>query len=82
MTFSTLADWARTRTAPPLPIAPQLAQAYPRRILAADHKPINLIVALHLLNRLGYHPDVAANGLEVLQALRRQPYDPHGFTNA
>lgn len=28
-----------------------------------------------MLQRLGYRPDVAANGLEVLQALRRQSYD-------
>ncbi len=27
------------------------------------------------MGRIGYHPDVAANGLEVLQALERQPYD-------
>jgi CheY-like chemotaxis protein/HPt (histidine-containing phosphotransfer) domain-containing protein len=28
-----------------------------------------------LLERMGYRADVAANGLEVLQSLRRQPYD-------
>jgi CheY-like chemotaxis protein len=28
-----------------------------------------------MLERLGYRVDVAANGLEVLEALRRQPYD-------
>ncbi|MFO5494283.1 MAG: hypothetical protein ACLBM1_06120 [Cuspidothrix sp.] len=27
------------------------------------------------MQRLGYRPDVAANGLEVLIALRRQHYD-------
>jgi CheY-like chemotaxis protein len=28
-----------------------------------------------MLKRLGYHADVAANGLEVLKALESQPYD-------
>ena len=28
-----------------------------------------------MLNKLGYSADVACNGLEVLQALERQPYD-------
>ena len=28
-----------------------------------------------VLNRLGYRPDVAANGREALDAVRRQPYD-------
>jgi CheY-like chemotaxis protein len=32
-------------------------------------------VALQILKRLGYRADVAANGIEVLQALERQPYD-------
>jgi CheY-like chemotaxis protein len=36
---------------------------------------INQQVALSFLERLGYRADVAANGLEVLLSLRRQPYD-------
>jgi CheY-like chemotaxis protein len=32
-------------------------------------------VALSFLERLGYRADVAANGLEVIGSLRRQPYD-------
>jgi CheY-like chemotaxis protein len=36
---------------------------------------INQQVALTFLSRLGYRADVAANGLEVLASLRRQPYD-------
>ncbi len=28
-----------------------------------------------MLRKIGYEADVAANGLEVLQALKRQPYD-------
>jgi signal transduction histidine kinase/ligand-binding sensor domain-containing protein/DNA-binding response OmpR family regulator len=47
----------------------------PLRILVAEDNVINQQVALSFLERLGYRADVAANGLEVLEALRRQPYD-------
>ncbi len=53
----------------------QLARRYPLRLLLAEDYVVNRKVALRLLERLGYHADVAANGLEVLDALRRQPYD-------
>ncbi len=45
------------------------------RILVAEDNVVNQKVALRILKRLGYRADVAANGLEVLQSLRRQPYD-------
>jgi PAS domain S-box-containing protein len=45
------------------------------RILLAEDNIINQKVMLGMLNKLGYISDVAANGLEVLQALERQPYD-------
>jgi CheY-like chemotaxis protein len=43
--------------------------------LLAEDNAINQQVALSFLGRLGYRADVAANGLEVLLSLRRQPYD-------
>ncbi len=45
------------------------------RILLAEDNSVNQMVGLLLLERLGYRADVAANGLEVLEALRRQTYD-------
>ncbi|HEX3553706.1 MAG TPA: ATP-binding protein [Thermoanaerobaculia bacterium] len=47
----------------------------PLRILLAEDHPVNQQVLLGLLEHLGYRADVAANGLEVLAALARQPYD-------
>jgi CheY-like chemotaxis protein len=41
----------------------------------AEDNVVNQKVALHILKKLGYEADVAADGFEVLDALRRQPYD-------
>jgi PAS domain S-box-containing protein len=45
------------------------------RILLAEDNPVNQVVMLKMLNKLGYHADVAANGTEVLRSLELQPYD-------
>ncbi len=52
-----------------------LARQLPLRILVADDNVINQKVACLLLQNLGYRADTAANGLEVLEALKRQRYD-------
>ena len=53
----------------------QLAIQLPARILLADDHPTNQKLGSMILKRLGYRADVAANGLEVLEALERQAYD-------
>ncbi|MEG3638815.1 ATP-binding protein [Magnetococcus sp. PR-3] len=45
------------------------------RILLAEDSPTNQMVAVSMLSRAGCHVDVAVNGLEVLEALSRAPYD-------
>ncbi|MBI4624001.1 MAG: response regulator [Verrucomicrobia bacterium] len=52
-----------------------LASRLPLRMLVADDNATNLMVGRMLLNRLGYSPDIAANGLEVLGALEAKIYD-------
>ncbi len=67
-------------TAPPAPppaveIDRQLAQQHPLRILVAEDNRVNQKVVRLLLQQMGYAADIVSNGLEVLDSLRRQPYD-------
>ena len=45
------------------------------RVLIAEDNDVNQMVTLRMLNKLGYKANVAANGIEVLQALECQTYD-------
>ncbi|MCU0526104.1 MAG: response regulator [Elainella sp. Prado103] len=58
-----------------LPPNLELAQLLPLKILVAEDNRVNQKVVLRLLQRWGYEADIAQNGLEVLQALAKQPYD-------
>ncbi|MEM7539057.1 MAG: response regulator [Chloroflexota bacterium] len=43
--------------------------------MLAEDNVINQKVTLGVLRKCGYHADIAANGLEAINALKRQPYD-------
>jgi CheY-like chemotaxis protein len=45
------------------------------KILIAEDNSINQKVALRVLQQFGYQADLAANGLEAVQAVERQKYD-------
>jgi CheY-like chemotaxis protein len=53
----------------------RVAERHPLRILVVEDNPVNQRVALRLLERFGYRPDVAANGAEAVDAVTRLPYD-------
>jgi CheY-like chemotaxis protein len=54
---------------------PDMAQRLPLRILLVEDNVTNQKLALRLLERMGYRADLAANGLEALDAVERQNYD-------
>jgi signal transduction histidine kinase/DNA-binding response OmpR family regulator len=45
------------------------------RVLVVEDNPVNALVVRTMLERLGYHSDLAGGGTEAIAALQRQPYD-------
>jgi CheY-like chemotaxis protein len=71
----TLAPQTSTPPAAPTRTITPSVQRSPLRILLAEDNLVNQKVATHMLARLGYHADIANNGMEVLQALQHNTYD-------
>jgi two-component system sensor histidine kinase/response regulator len=70
-----LTKWAETlKASGKLPPISSIAQSHTSFLVAEDNR-INQMVALGLLHKLGYTADLAPNGLEVLEAIKRRPYD-------
>ena len=77
--FNALAGIFATETiAAPAPAAAfdsQMATRHPLRILLAEDNIVNQKLAQRILSQMGYRADLAANGIETIDALARQPYD-------
>jgi GAF domain-containing protein/CheY-like chemotaxis protein len=54
---------------------PEFALRNPLKILLAEDNVINQKLAMRLLSQMGYQADLAANGLETLEALSHATYD-------
>jgi CheY-like chemotaxis protein len=51
------------------------ALKHPMKILIAEDNPVNQLLAVTVLTKLGYAPVTAANGLKVLEAVMDQHFD-------
>lgn len=58
------------------PLFPEdFSSTYPLRILIAEDNKINQVLVMRILNRLGYEPQIANNGKEVIDMLKANPFD-------
>ncbi|HTE02211.1 MAG TPA: two-component regulator propeller domain-containing protein [Mucilaginibacter sp.] len=51
------------------------AKQYPLEILIAEDNYVNQKLTVHILNKMGYKPEVAGNGHEVLEMVAKKKYD-------
>jgi signal transduction histidine kinase/CheY-like chemotaxis protein/HPt (histidine-containing phosphotransfer) domain-containing protein len=57
------------------PVDARMAEKYPLHILVAEDIAVNQKLIVAILERMGYRPDVVANGQEALAAVARRRYD-------
>jgi signal transduction histidine kinase/CheY-like chemotaxis protein len=78
-TLMTLLDHERVTPKATAPVKPKLdagmAARHPLRILLAEDNVVNQKLAMRLLQQMGYRADLAANGLEAIECVKRQMYD-------
>ena len=53
----------------------QMASRHPLRILLAEDNVVNQKLAMRLLQQMGYRADLASNGIEAIECIKRQTYD-------
>lgn len=74
--FETLLHVLGLKTAPvPTSTNQPLGKTHPLKILVADDMFVNQKMMLLMLRKMGYEAELAGNGLEVLQALKRSYFD-------
>ncbi|CAI5464131.1 unnamed protein product [Closterium sp. Yama58-4] len=56
-------------------LSPASAKGPETKILVAEDNPVNVMVLLSMLKRLGLRATVAKNGVEALEAVRRERFD-------
>jgi signal transduction histidine kinase/CheY-like chemotaxis protein len=67
---------APRQAAPPRLVSAELRDQRNRvRVLVAEDNPVNMRLVNVMLDKLGYRADVAANGIEAVDALKRRTYD-------
>ncbi len=76
--LQSLANNSQAANSPPTtrPQIPQdFSETYPLRIMVAEDNQVNQKVILHMLAKMGYQPDLAANGREALAITLLNNYD-------
>ncbi|AFY53551.1 PAS domain S-box [Rivularia sp. PCC 7116] len=68
-------EWETKAEESHLNIDATVAEKNPLKILLVEDYPTNQKIITLMLQRMGYQPDIANNGLEALSALRHQSYD-------